>query len=90
VSKGTYSTLTILVLANSGLDIALHDTYYVVAYFHYVFSMRAVFVLFAAFYYSIARGTTLTNLAGDERLCVGPIMLILALAVVILGHGHGI
>jgi len=37
----------------------------------------------------IARGTILANLAGDGRFCVGPIMLILASAVVILGHGHG-
>lgn len=61
----TVGGVTGVVCANCGIDIAIHDTYYVVGHFHYVLSMGAVFGIFAAFYYWFGK---MTGLAINETL----------------------
>jgi len=68
----TVGGLTGVVLSNSGINAVMHDTYYVVAHFHYVLSMGAVFAIFAGWYYWITKITGLEypEILGKIHFCL--------------------
>ena len=61
----TIGGVTGVVLANAGMDSVVHDTYYVVAHFHYTLSMGALFGIFAGYYYWIGK---MSGRQYDEKL----------------------
>jgi cytochrome c oxidase subunit 1 len=68
----TIGGLTGIMLSNAGVDVSLHDTYYVTGHFHYVLSMGAVFSIFAGFYFWVEKmlGLSYCELLAKTHFCL--------------------
>lgn len=69
----TIGGVTGIALANAGLDIAFHDTYYVTAHFHYVLSMGAVFGILTGLIYwyeKLTGGELADNVMKVQFICM--------------------
>lgn len=68
----TMGGFTGLVLSSAGIDHSMHDTYFVVAHFHYVLSMGAIFGIFGAFFYWFAKffGVLYNEMCGRSQFII--------------------
>jgi cytochrome c oxidase subunit 1 len=76
-----------VILANASIDIAFHDTYYVVAHFHLVLSMGAIYGLLAGFYYWVGK---ITGFQYREKLGMLHFSVFTIAVLAIFGPMHGL
>ena len=86
----TLGGVTGVVLANAGVDRVLQDTYYVVAHFHYVLSLGAVFAIFAGWYYWFPKMTGYMYSEMDRQDCTSGSPLSASIVVFFPQHFLGL